>query len=193
MEKTVDGRRLFAPVSFTLAPGQIIHVQGGNGVGKTTLLHCLAGFISFKGDITYADQPIDGDFFNRQSYCGPHLHLPLCERVNALNIGDDYGLFPLGELAQCKIRQLSAGQQQRLKLALALHHHDVIWVLDEPFVFLDDQHAQALSKAMATYLEAGGRIIITSHQREYIPQTAEILTMCPLQQSVDHPWSMVDA
>ena len=44
-------RELFKDLSFTLVPGEIIHIKGKNGSGKTSLLRILAGLA----------QPVDGE------------------------------------------------------------------------------------------------------------------------------------
>ncbi len=50
-------RRLFSGVSFTLESGQWLHLEGDNGVGKTSLLRLLCGLISLEeGEIRWKGQ-----------------------------------------------------------------------------------------------------------------------------------------
>ena len=44
---------LFKPISFKLRAGQLLIIRGNNGTGKTTLLHCLAGIIPYKGSVKW--------------------------------------------------------------------------------------------------------------------------------------------
>ena len=47
-------RRLFSHVSFTLASGQWLHLEGDNGVGKTSLMRLICGLgVPEEGDITW--------------------------------------------------------------------------------------------------------------------------------------------
>ena len=53
LECTRDFSSLFNPISFKLFSGDLFVIKGSNGSGKTSFLHCLAGLVSFKGDITW--------------------------------------------------------------------------------------------------------------------------------------------
>ena len=52
-------KRLFSGVSFTLQPGQWLHLEGDNGVGKTSLLRLACGLSALEdGEITWNHQPV---------------------------------------------------------------------------------------------------------------------------------------
>ena len=40
---------IFNPLSFKVSEGQMLIIKGKNGRGKTTLIHCLAGLLSYQG------------------------------------------------------------------------------------------------------------------------------------------------
>jgi heme exporter protein A len=75
----------------------------------------------------------------------------------------ELGLTGLEDIA---VKNLSAGQQRRVALAkLWLKTAATLWVLDEPFTALDVQLIAELEAKMTSFLNTGGAIIITSHQK----------------------------
>ncbi len=64
---------------------------------------------------------------------------------------------------------ISAGQQRRVSLARLWLTTAQIWILDEPFTALDQSAIAALTKRMAAHCEAGGAVLLTSHQPVEVP------------------------
>jgi heme exporter protein A len=63
------------------------------------------------------------------------------------------------------VRRLSQGQRRRSALARLVHgQYAPIWVLDEPFMALDVSAAAWLASLIRTQLQAGGMVVLTSHQ-----------------------------
>jgi len=67
-------RRLFGGVSFRLAPGGLVWIQGGNGSGKTTLLRTLCGLTqAMAGEVRWRGETIQalGEDYRRElTYIG---------------------------------------------------------------------------------------------------------------------------
>jgi heme exporter protein A len=60
---------------------------------------------------------------------------------------------------------LSQGQRRRVALArLWLSRAIPLWILDEPFVALDAEATEALRRLLATHVEGGGILVLTTHQ-----------------------------
>ena len=181
-------RRLFHGVSFALAAGELLNLQGHNGAGKTSLLRMLTGITpSANGEIRWRGQGLNaaGDSFRAElCYLGhlnaikeeltplENLHLmaelagaPLsaAQQLEALA---QVGLAGREDLA-CKY--LSQGQKRRVALARLVHEQRLLWVLDEPFVALDVAAVAWLAGLIARHLQAGGLGIMTTHQAVTIP------------------------
>lgn len=129
------GAPVFARFSMQLAAGERALIVGPNGAGKTTLANVLAGHL----------QPVAGTL--RAPATVSAITLPLVFpplRVGELEL-DDGLLLALGmsgpDIATCFPDDLSAGQQQKVALALALSRDADLYVLDEPTANLDKASA----------------------------------------------------
>jgi heme exporter protein A len=176
-------RRLFEGVSFTLTAGQWLHLEGDNGVGKTSLLRILCGLSALEqGEMIWQNQSVaqnPDDFRLDLAYLGHQLALkedlsPLENlRVSAAISGR---LLPTAEalaaLSQLglrgrehlPVRVLSQGQKRRAALARLIISKAKLWILDEPFVALDLAAQQVLSDVLNAHLSNQGMVLLTSHQ-----------------------------
>lgn len=167
-----------------LKPGEVLALSGPSGVGKTTLLRCLAGLdVPDHGHIRFSDQ-IWYDTANKrqlptaqrrigfvfQDYAlFPHLtvrqQLRYAQRnANANNIDRWLDLLELTELADRRPGQLSGGQRQRLALARAFVGEPQLLLLDEPLSALDAGLRQDIQQRLATALAAQATTtILVSH------------------------------
>lgn len=194
-----DGRRLFAGLSFELAAGGAVQIEGSNGAGKTTLLRTLIGSAGdFSGQILWGGQPYPQVLPQlRESllYIGHHAGVrrgltPL-ENLAWYGAGRDSALQALEQLdlygfEDTLCQQLSAGQNRRVALArLFLPDTPRLWILDEPLAALDVAGVSCLQGQMARHLDRGGSVLLTSHQpveleqlrcidlAEYVVETSE--------------------
>jgi heme exporter protein A len=182
LECTRADRPLVSNLSFALGAGELLHVTGSNGSGKTTLLRTLCSLSRHSaGEIRWHGISIDtlGDEYRRHlAYVG-HSDALQGElsgeenlRVAAALVGavepsairgalERVGLRNIGDLP-AKI--LSQGQKRRLALARLPLLARTLWILDEPFSALDAHSVRRLEGLLAEHLDAGGMIVITSHQ-----------------------------
>lgn len=177
------GKPLFSNVSFTLQGGQCLHLQGPNGVGKTTLLKILAALSPLQhGSIQWQQRSIAdwGDEYGAQfHYLGhrdalkdtlsPLENLRLHAKLNGVALNETQALQALVKvgLSRCvdlAVRHLSQGQKRRATLARFVAMPRPIWVMDEPFVALDVAGQGELGSWIATHLQQGGIALLTSHQ-----------------------------
>ena len=178
---------VFANVHFSVAPGEFVAIVGDSGVGKSTLLNCLAGLDTWDtGTITHGTTDL-GQLDDtqralwRRAHVGfvfqafhvlPHLDvtqnvaLPLMllgrqepERVQALL--DAVGL---GELGARLPQQLSGGQLQRVAIARALVHQPALILADEPTGNLDPATAAKVMQALVTQCrQHGSALVLVTH------------------------------
>ena len=191
------GRQLFKGVHCTVPAGRWLHVAGANGIGKTSLLRMLCGLSPIEsGDILWNGQSIRmqrGSFQRDLSYLG-HLnglqesmtvqenlafatalrgHAPDVKAVAAT-----LARFGVGGRGGQLVRHLSQGQKRRVALARLSLSPARLWVLDEPFVAMDDTGVRMLSDLIAQHLAGGGTTVLTSHQSVDIGQVpAQILEL----------------
>jgi len=167
-------------VTLHLPIGSICHLIGANGTGKTTLLMQLAGLLPvLTGEIIYqgkAGLPIQPLYVSHQ--LGIHPNLTVAQNLTfLLNL---YGITPsaadidealtwvgLQGFETISSSHLSAGQTRRITLArLYLLTPDVtpLWLLDEPFTALDVDMVARMEDRLRDFANAGGAILMTSHQ-----------------------------
>lgn len=165
------GRELFRDLSFAVHPGQLWQVEGGNGAGKTSLLRILCGLsrYGFSGRVTRNTSP---------AYLGhqPAVKALLSPRENlAWHISGEGSYAEseiLAALAQVGLQgyedvpsyTLSAGQHRRVNLARLYLCRSTLWLLDEPFTAIDRAGIGSLEARLCAHVEAGGAVVVTSHQ-----------------------------
>jgi len=157
---TVAGR--LAPVSFDLSYGEHLLVTGANGSGKSTLLNWIysgqppesaqsSGTITGERKVGLVPQqfPQEGD---------PGFTSPIWE--NGIGEAGKGVLHP--SLWTKPIPELSAGNQRRAQIALALATSPALLIIDEPTNYLDLEAMEALEEALKAWT---GTLVVASHDR----------------------------
>lgn len=174
---------LFTDVSFELQAGQALHLEGDNGVGKTSLLRIVCGLSpADAGEVCWHDQTIQKNaaaFRSSLFYLGHGLSLK--EELSALEnlmsdaavsgrtLSEPQALVALARMGlrgreHLPLRVMSQGQKRRTALARLLASQAPLWVLDEPFVALDTKAIDGLRGLLAEHVAQGGMVLFTSHQ-----------------------------
>lgn len=185
--KRYGERSVFAGVDLRLRDGEFVSIEGASGVGKSTLLNCLAGLDSWsegqilhdETDLGQLDEPQRALW--RRSHLGfvfqafhvlAHLNvaqnvglpLLLLKQTNPARVAEVLAAVGLDGLGQRLPAQLSGGQLQRVAIARALVHRPRLILADEPTGNLDsDTAAQVLDLLQAQTQASGAAMVLVTH------------------------------
>src|SRR5580700_5336855 len=178
---------VLADIELTVTAGQIVAVTGVNGVGKSTLLTCLAGLHRpAAGTMTVlGGAPRDDPAFWRavalvadQPTWYPGLtvreHLELIRLTHqplrgwCLPADELIDFFGLSARADASPLDMSSGQRQRLSLATALARPSRLLLLDEPEQSLDTGFRRELAGLLRQgYAAHGGTVVMATHDLDF--------------------------
>lgn len=182
-------RQIFAALDFQVKSGEVLVVGGANGVGKTSLLRLIAGFLPpAAGSVSItADQGTISDGEERSRQIGWLGHqdgikpqLDVDEQLEffarlygaAAGLDDVLARVGLSRQRQLPCRYLSAGQKKRLGLARLIVSARPLWLLDEPFAALDINGRALAAELMQMHCASGGIVVAASHDPFGFPSRA---------------------
>jgi ABC-2 type transport system ATP-binding protein len=181
-------------LSLTIGRGEFFAMLGPNAAGKTTTIKLLSGLIkptSGHARICGFDvqqQPIEAR--QRLAYVPdfPFLYDKLTAweffrfigemfRLDSAriekNAGELVARFHLEEFADRTLEGLSHGTRQRIAIVSALLHEPEVFVIDEPMVGLDPQHARVVKDVLKERSLAGTTVLVSTHQLSIAEEMAD--------------------
>ncbi|MBQ9396006.1 MAG: iron chelate uptake ABC transporter family permease subunit [Proteobacteria bacterium] len=177
------GHTVLQGVSHEFRPCAWTHIIGANGIGKTTLLRCMAGLlrpasgsVTIDGDdvtdmapktramrIAYVPQRLESlppitvaEFVSQGTFASTET--PQNLRIRAENAIHRLGITALSER---RLQEISGGELQLCMLASAIAQNADVILLDEPTASLDIRHAELICQALKSLSDI--TVISTTH------------------------------
>ena len=176
-------------INFDVGQGEIFGIIGPSGVGKTTLLECVVGFLRPEsgevalrvGEAWYSllgriGQQVRRLFGFASQYPSFYANLTVHENLHyfgtlydvpnprlLINIEHLLNLVGLGSEQATLAGNLSGGMQKRLEIACALVHNPPVLLLDEPTADLDQLSRKNIWSLIKAVNARGTTIIMASH------------------------------
>jgi ABC-2 type transport system ATP-binding protein len=182
-------------ISFSIHKGDIFGYIGPNGAGKTTTIKILVGLIpNYKGEVYVNGKLITNyiDLHKDMGYLPQEVGFQEWRTVNhALRTfgrlsGMDKGVLEqriqevlkfaeLEDVRYKKIKHLSGGMIQKLRLCQALLHEPELLVLDEPLSGLDPSMRYQIKGLIKFLAKSGKTILFSSHILNDVQDIANII------------------
>ena len=201
LSKKYDQTGVFNDVTLQVASGEFVALLGESGVGKSTLLNCIAGLDrADSGTVAIAGTSLNGlsddgcaelrraklGFVFQAFHVLPHLtvaenlSLPLRllgrhDDARVTSLLDAVGLGGLGARFPA---QLSGGQLQRVAIARAVVHAPALILADEPTGNLDPETAERVLAVLRTQVrDAGAACLLVTHSAAAAARADRVLRL----------------
>ncbi|HWY32255.1 MAG TPA: ABC transporter ATP-binding protein [Candidatus Acidoferrum sp.] len=181
-------------VSLKIARGEFFAVLGPNAAGKTTMIRLLTGLIKPTTGCAricgfdIQTQPLEAR--KRLAYVPdfPFLYDKLTAREFFRFVGQLFKLdaarieknseelvarFHLADYVDRSLEGLSHGTRQRVAIVAALLHDPEVFVIDEPMVGLDPQHARVVKDVLKERSMTGMTVLVSTHQLSIAEEMAD--------------------
>ncbi|WP_367850202.1 ABC transporter ATP-binding protein [Rhodoferax sp. WC2427] len=192
---------VFGNVSLHVQPGEFVAIVGESGVGKSTLLNCMAGLDSWDsgsvhiGGVDLGGLSDDQRALLRRQQVGfvfqafhvlPHLDvaqnvalpLMLLGRPDSARVDGLLAAVGLAGLGARLPQQLSGGQLQRVAIARALVHRPGLLLADEPTGNLDPTTAAKVMDALLAQTRAeGAALVLVTHSQAAAARADRVLRL----------------
>jgi ATP-binding cassette, subfamily B, bacterial len=168
-----NGKPILKDFSLQLKRGEKVVIVGPNGSGKTTLANILSGYLV----------PSDGDVFLPERISSVTLPisfppLKVKELVSDTDLLSQFRLRDQGVLDSFA-DELSAGQQQKLALSLALSKTADLYIIDEPLANLDPESRDTAINLILERTKEKNLILVMHGSEEYHKLVDRVITIGP--------------
>ena len=179
--------------------GEILGLVGNNGAGKTTLFRMLLDLLKPDGGSVTLDgiNPAESEAWKDKTgayiddsflieFLTPEEYFAFLGKISDISQEEvearlkPFERFASGEIFGQKklIRNLSAGNKQKVGIIAALFNKPQLVILDEPFNFLDPSSQNILKHVLTDYnKETGATILISSHNLQHTIDISTRITL----------------
>lgn len=180
-----EGPDILKGLNFTLNPGEIHGILGGNGAGKSTMLKLISGVEeASRGKVYDGEKKRKKGEINRDIALVPQHPKALFvfksarEELEEMSkdqeeIQEIIEEFDLEKILNHHPFDLSGGEMERLALAKILLKKPRILLLDEPTKGMDGQFKLKFKEILDRYVKRGGTVLMVSHDVEFCAETAQ--------------------
>jgi Cu-processing system ATP-binding protein len=188
LSKSFGKLKVLDEITFTIHPGAVTAIIGPNASGKSTLIKSILGLVRpDAGDIYLDDEPVlhRWDYRRRIGYMPQIARFPENLRVQELfrMVLDIRGMagpadtdlierFQLDAIMNRSVRVLSGGTRQKINAAIAFMFSPDVLILDEPTAGLDPISITILKEKIASEMNDGKTIVLTSHNMHEVEEIA---------------------
>jgi ABC-type multidrug transport system ATPase subunit len=174
ISKRYGDRAVLSDVSLCVRAGEVVAIVGENGAGKSTLLRICAGLlppdggaVALGGRVGYCPQePGLMELLTAAEHLTLFASAPGPRRRDTRTTGwqalERLG-FPMGEVHDKLVRDLSGGTRQKLNLALALLDDAEVLLLDEPYQGFDHGSYVNFWDFTDEWRASGRAVVVVTH------------------------------
>lgn len=194
MHPLIEGARTHK-ISATVQSGQTLLITGRSGAGKSSVINALLGFVPYSGEIQFNGELLQTGNLNSFSTLLQDDYLfgtsirenlkignpeatdsQLLEALNTVELSEFVGTLPEGldTMIGAQGYNFSGGEKQRLKLARLLLRDTPIFILDEPYEFLDSEMVERVAVRVSEKMK-DKTVVIVSHLPLPIASTTIVL------------------
>ena len=194
LTKTYGDRPALEPLDLTIAAGEHVALVGHNGSGKTTLLKMAAGMLDPSGGSVRIAGNDAGTIDARRalSWLGdtPTFyddlslweHLEYIARLHGVDDWQDRAEHLVEAVGLTERRDdipttFSRGLRQKAAITLACVRPFQVWLVDEPFVGLDESGKKALLGLFDEAAASGATLIVATHELTFVTRVSRLIAL----------------
>ena len=166
-------RAVLSGLNLTLHAGDVALISGKNGTGKTTFLRVLTGRLrpqrgSVQAMGSVAFLPTRLEYHDRLTVLEEIRYLSRAGALEEAKLLESLAAWGLDIADLGEVRELSAGQRQRLGIAIVGAWEPDIILLDEPTANLDARGQKQLHEWVGATADRGGCVVIATHDDDFL-------------------------